>query len=290
MVDDGSPDNCPILCDEYAKKDSRVKVIHKENGGLSSARNAGLDIASGEYIGFVDSDDCIETDMYEVLIQTCESTLAEMSMCSHKDIDAFSALCSNGCNSSYGSLFSVVTGQELLYRLVYSINIDYVVVWNKLIRKDVVQQTRFCEGKQHEDEFIMHHLYGACEKIALIDKQLYCYRLHSDSIMHKQILVKRLDAMDAYIDRANYLLEHNSPDLAAHVLRRAVTLLGYLCLRAKNPDAEAAEKLYSIIRKFRQLYRRIPRVYLTSREKFKLLLGLWATPAYIVVMKLRNRV
>ena len=72
LVDDGSPDNCPVICDEYAQKDSRIKVIHKENGGLSSARNCGMDMATGEYIGFVDGDDWIESDMYKFLIENAE--------------------------------------------------------------------------------------------------------------------------------------------------------------------------------------------------------------------------
>lgn len=79
LVDDGSPDNCPKICDEYAKKDNRIKVIHKENGGLSAARNVALDIAKGEYIGFVDSDDFIAEDMYEVLYNLAEKYNAEIS-------------------------------------------------------------------------------------------------------------------------------------------------------------------------------------------------------------------
>ena len=81
LVDDGSPDNCPAMCDEWAQKDSRIKVIHKKNGGLSSARNAGLDACTGDYIGFVDSDDWIEPDMYEYLLNIGMKNNADVSRC-----------------------------------------------------------------------------------------------------------------------------------------------------------------------------------------------------------------
>ena len=81
LVDDGSPDNCLAICDSWAEKDRRIKVIHKENGGVSSARNSALDIASGDYIGFVDSDDWIEPDMYEILIKNAKKYDADISRC-----------------------------------------------------------------------------------------------------------------------------------------------------------------------------------------------------------------
>ena len=83
LIDDGSPDNCPAICDEYAQKDSRIKVIHKANGGVSSARNKGIDVATGDYIGFVDSDDWIEPDMYETLIKNAEQYNSDISRCSY---------------------------------------------------------------------------------------------------------------------------------------------------------------------------------------------------------------
>ena len=86
LVDDGSPDNCPAICDSWAEKDSRIRVIHKENGGLCSARNAGMDIAAGDYLGFVDSDDCIEPDMYQLLVENAASTQADISRCMRSNL------------------------------------------------------------------------------------------------------------------------------------------------------------------------------------------------------------
>ena len=87
LVDDGSPDNCGNICDEYAKKDNRVRVIHKENGGISSARNIGLDVSNGEYIGFVDSDDYIKLDMYERLYNSCKVNNADISIIGTIEVD-----------------------------------------------------------------------------------------------------------------------------------------------------------------------------------------------------------
>ena len=87
LVDDGSPDNCPSMCDKWAEKDSRIKVIHKENGGVSSARNAALDAATGDFIGFVDSDDWIEPDMYESLMMRIDETGKDIAVCSYYSIE-----------------------------------------------------------------------------------------------------------------------------------------------------------------------------------------------------------
>ena len=86
LVDDGSPDNCPQICDEYAQKDNRIKVIHKENGGLSDARNAGIDISKGKFITFIDSDDYIEKDYVEVLYNSIKENASDMAIGSHKAI------------------------------------------------------------------------------------------------------------------------------------------------------------------------------------------------------------
>lgn len=113
LVEDGSPDNCPALCDAAAEKDARVRVIHQKNGGLSAARNAGLDAARGAWVGFVDSDDYIAPEMYEVLYQAVQSTGADLALCDYAEVDEAGAPCqSMHVSLSEGEL----TGQELLKR------------------------------------------------------------------------------------------------------------------------------------------------------------------------------
>ena len=119
LVDDGSPDNCPQICDEYAQKDNRIKVIHKENGGLSDARNAGIDISKGKFITFIDSDDYIEKDYVEVLYNSIKENASDMAIGSHK------AIYDNGTilNKETGEK-SVLDSKNVLERILYDENID----------------------------------------------------------------------------------------------------------------------------------------------------------------------
>lgn len=140
LVDDGSPDNCPAMCDEWAKKDSRIRVIHKENGGLCSARNAGMDIATGDYLGFVDSDDCIEPDMYQLLVENAVSTQADISRCGIF-VDEESR--ENGiCVDCEYAKRTVIDRHTFVNGLVQGGHVRGVV-WNKIYRADAVKEIRF---------------------------------------------------------------------------------------------------------------------------------------------------
>ena len=286
LVDDGSTDGCPQICDGYAKKDPRIRVIHKKNGGVSSARNVGLDTAKGDYIGFVDSDDCIEPEMYQRMLSVCEAELADMCMCRYMTADEFSVRSVDA--SGYGQKKAILTGAALLKKLAYSVDNNYAVVWNKLIRKQIMCQLKFIEGKQHEDEHIIHHLYGACGKVVLLGEPLYVYRFRSGSVMREKISLKRLDAMDAYADRVNYLLARNDNELAAHVLVRAIALLVRLCQGMESVDAQTREKISSVRKVFCQLRKKIPDKSLSTRDKIKLFLGLQALPVYGLILRIRN--
>ena len=149
LVDDGSPDDCPALCDAAAEKDARVRVIHQKNGGLSAARNAGLDAARGAWIGFVDSDDYIAPEMYEVLYQAVQSTGADLALCDYAEVDEAGAPCqSMHVSLSEGEL----TGQELLKR---ASGLMVQLAWNKLYRRAIFTQRRYPEGKLNEDLFLI---------------------------------------------------------------------------------------------------------------------------------------
>lgn len=195
LVDDGSPDKCPEMCDIWAKKDNRIKVIHKANGGLSDARNAGLDIATGDYIAFVDSDDWILPDMYEKMLHTMQIEKADICACNIR---------------SYYSDYEVVLGcdeyivgnSEQILDMLYSDAKYPVVAWNKLYKREVWEKLRFPVGKICEDAFTTFKLVHKAKRIVQIPEDFYCYRIRPQSIMTSPFSTKRMDEEEAW--RENY--------------------------------------------------------------------------------------
>ncbi|MBU3179825.1 glycosyltransferase [Clostridium psychrophilum] len=201
LVDDGSPDNCGNVCEEYSRKDKRVKVIHKKNGGLSSARNAGLDIAIGEYIGFIDSDDWIENDMYESLYNALIKYNADISVCGRYIVQG-----SRITTISDSEKALIFTRREALSELVldeYSGMKNFA--WDKLYKKELFEDIRYPEGKYFEDIFTTYKLFSKSEKIVDIKSPKYYYLLRGDSICGSNTARKRYDYYDANIRCLEYI-------------------------------------------------------------------------------------
>lgn len=194
LVDDGSPDNCPQMCDNWAKKDARIKVIHKRNGGLSDARNAGLDIATGEYISFVDSDDYIKPDMLEKLYASICKVDADIAACGILNCEG-DRQNTWGCRDFVGS-------SEQIYGLLYDDAAYPVTAWNKLYRRCCWEKFRFPVGKICEDAFTTYQLIHRANRIVMIPEALYCYRIRPESIMTSSFSLKRMDEEEAW--RCNY--------------------------------------------------------------------------------------
>lgn len=177
LVDDGSTDACPDICDEYAKRDSRIRVIHKKNGGLSDARNAGLDICTGEWIGFVDSDDYIARDMYEKLYASAVEVQADVSVCqSIKD--------KNGKLSyyKYKRETEVLSSMEEMINRMFCGGTQTISACLKLYRKTIFSNLRFPVGKTNEDAFLILSILEKISKMVIIPHALYYYRLRIGSI------------------------------------------------------------------------------------------------------------
>jgi len=190
LVDDGSPDNCPGICDEYKGIDKRIKVIHKKNGGLSSARNAGLDIASGQYIGLIDSDDFIESDMYEALYAASEKYNADISVCGRyivegNRITSYSDTEEPKVYNRYQALRQIV-----LDDFYNGIN-NYA--WDKLYKKSLFDNIRYPEGKHFEDIFTTYKLFSISSKIVHIQSPKYYYLQREDSIIGSTNTASRYD-------------------------------------------------------------------------------------------------
>ena len=213
LVEDGSPDNCPALCDAAAEKDARVRVIHQKNGGLSAARNAGLDAARGAWVGFVDSDDYIAPEMYEVLYQAVQSTGADLALCDYAEVDEAGAPCqSMHVSLSEGEL----TGQELLKR---ASGLMVQLAWNKLYRRAIFTQLRYPEGKLNEDLFLIPEVCLQIQKAVVVPKALYYYVQRGGSIMSGNKTLRHFDAAEAAQRYWDCLVENAAYDALANAAK-----------------------------------------------------------------------
>lgn len=197
LVDDGSPDNCPAMCDAWAEKDSRIQVIHKENGGLSDARNAGLAVAKGSYISFVDSDDWLDLRFVEVLLQTAQKNNCQIAECGY--------LVTSGDTPKQSKIGNTtVYTPEAAMELHLRDKQFPQVVWNKLYRSEIVT-VPFEKGKYHEDVFWTYQIIANCQRLAHVEVPLYFYFQRNDSIMGQSYSVKRLDALEAAVKRCEFV-------------------------------------------------------------------------------------
>ena len=208
LINDGSTDRCGEICKNYALKDSRVKYIYKQNGGLASARNAGLDIASGDYISFVDSDDWIDTDMYETLIYHLETTDSDIAVCGIKEV--FPDATRFKSNTGNISFFNIT---EAIESLVSPNNIVRFEVWNKVFKKDIIGESRFKDKQIYEDVFFDRKVFFRVNKMVFIDKPFYNYLKVRDGNTNSFFKENRLQIFNELEDFIDELKERNMPDL-----------------------------------------------------------------------------
>ena len=209
LVDDGSPDNCGKICDEYAKKDHRIEVIHKSNGGLSDARNKGLEIAKGEYIGFVDSDDYIEADMYEVLYNLLKQYNADVSICNFYTVSQGKIAIKN-----VDSGIKEYTRIEILKEILLDNNIQSYA-WNKLYKKELFDEIKYPVGKKYEDIGTTFYLLEKCNKVVVTGKPEYYYINRQDSIVNNVTETTITDYIELIMQRYDYI-EENIKELSSY--------------------------------------------------------------------------
>ena len=202
LVDDGSQDKCPELCDNFAKTDSRIKVIHKSNGGLSSARNVGIKFASGDYIALVDSDDYIDSNMYQDMLRLLIENNADLCICNYEYVDDKD--CLYPITFSSPIIDEILNKEEIYKKLNQPVSWYYITSVNKLYKKDVIIGDVFPIGRLHEDEFSIHHIFGRCEKIVCTEKKYYYYVQRTGSIMSQRNILSKIDKADALLDRYLY--------------------------------------------------------------------------------------
>ena len=224
LVDDGSPDNCGAICDEYAAREPRVRVIHQENGGLSSARNSGVKNSQGRYISFVDSDDMLHPQALELMLEALQRESAELCII-RTERDR-----SQVFGQSYQPALCVperIDGVEALARLCGTKNqtlplpqeewLLYSVAAGKLFTRDIVTANPFPLGRYHEDEFNAHRFFYAAKTVAVLNLPLYYYRINASGITAKHNRAVTRDGIYARLDRIAFLKEHGLDELAAKV-------------------------------------------------------------------------
>lgn len=204
LIDDGSSDDSGIICEEYTRKDIRIKVIHKKNGGLSSARNAGLDIAKGEYIGFIDSDDYIHPKMYEILYDNIISYKADIAICDYTDVYDTVVKEFNIDSEMNIKNFNNVEALNEIYK---ENGVKFVVAWNKLYHRTVFEHLRYPYGKIHEDEFVIHTVLFNSKNTVYINYPLYYYYQNKEGITKSKFTLKNFDSAYAYKDRMKFFKE-----------------------------------------------------------------------------------
>lgn len=202
LVDDGSPDNSGAICDAWAEKDDRIIVIHKENEGSGKARNVALDLAKGEFIAFVDSDDYIEKHMIDHLYSlfTDNVGITECSMIYTEDDSA--DMDNNGCNEV------IIYSAEDALSLHIKDKLFRQTVVNKLYRRDVIGDVRFPVGTRIDDEFWTYQVIAKANKLIHTSRIMYAYRQQQNSQMHLHFALPRLHAIDAKKERLLFLQQH----------------------------------------------------------------------------------
>lgn len=204
LVDDGSPDECPQKCDEWSKNDARIQVIHKSNGGLSDARNAGIKKATGEYISFIDGDDWIEEDFFTVLMHLIKKNDADIAEVGYRYYIEGKAYKKTNLQYECENIDRYHAMQSLIENKIPQ------VVWNKLYKRDIVTDIPFVLGKYHEDEFWTYQVIDRVNIYTRGEYVGYNYFQRNDSIMGEAYSVKRLDAIEAKVCRQKYLELHKN--------------------------------------------------------------------------------
>lgn len=194
LVDDGSPDRCPEICDETAKRDARVRAIHQANQGLSAARNAGIEAAHGAWLSFVDSDDFLAPDFLETLHDAAVRAGADCALCGVQLTDEAGEKIGQPLSMADG----VRTGRSILETLCRAPAMLYLIVWNKLYRRDIFQTLRYPVGMQNEDTYLAAELFDTVQTVICVSKPMYFYRQRADSIMYTAVTTRNLDEMWAF--------------------------------------------------------------------------------------------
>ena len=243
LVDDGSTDFSGKICDVYAEKDNRITVVHQKNAGAGAAKNTGLELIDGDYFSIIDSDDYIELDMYEKMVNSLEKYNADIVQCLFKDV-----FVNDSFDRKYklkGNYPKVLTSKRFLKEYLY--DWKYAIFWNKLFKSSLLKEIRFPVGRKIDDEFFTYKLVCNAKKVVNIDNILHNYRMRKTSVMNENDTDRLIyDRIDCFVERYDYIRK-KYPSLDKKYLTKLYDSLLYYKTQVNN--TEKLEKYISKIQK-----------------------------------------
>lgn len=285
LVDDGSTDCSSKICDEYAKNDTRILVIHKVNGGQSEARNIGISESKGEYIFFVDSDDYIEYNAIETMLEIAENKNVDMVIADIYSVNEKGEILNEGKGQytfQNESLFSAEEAAQAFAELDWG-------PWNKLYKRSVHKNIYFPKGKIHEDEAIMFQLFERCDKIVYTNARLYNYLQREGSTTSARYNLKKMDWFEVWLNNFKYVQKY-FPGAEKKVMKKLMVTAIYNLDNLLNIKNIEAEKYVFQIRK--ELREHQQEILLNScikmNYKFRIILINISLPIYCKIFRLKG--
>lgn len=243
LVDDGSSDGSGRIIDRMADADTRVKAIHRPNGGMSAARNTGIAAAAGEYVYFLDADDILHPDALKLLMQAFQVDGVDLAICGAEIGKSCRFKKTNGCD------FVIMSPEDAIADSLYQKNILHAP-WGKIYRRMLMDKVGFTDGLCYEDLDFFYRYCLLCDKVAYTPVSLYFYRQHAESVMHVW-KPRRLDVLTVVDDIERYM-EQNHPSLAGAARDRKLSAnFNIFLLATRHGQADVAARCWNVVRKYR---------------------------------------
>ena len=284
LVDDGSPDNCGEICEDYAKKDFRVKVIHQVNGGQAAARNNGVKEAQGEWLHFVDSDDMLHPKTLEILYKTAIDNDVKLSMCSafqgENAPDDFS--------KNHNITASILNmDEENIFHLCKNEKYYYWVVWGKLLHKSIFLKHPLTEGRIYEDNAIVCKWLHEAKKVAVIPSPLYFYYINTSGTTKKNFTEKQLDILWAFEEQISYFHSLDYEKMTEHLVSYYFEISANMYYRAKHEGNN--KKHIKIIKEHKKHIEKTYSKYIHLDTEKKLYIYEKTNPFMFFVMRIKRK-